>query len=78
MFMYDPIGKTLAEVHKDCGSNMRGYSVFILQDENDKTGTHLDTAFSIGMILKKYPQYSEYKVKYENNYFGEIVLRVLK
>lgn len=78
MFMYDPIGKTLAEVHKDCGSSAGGYTVFVLQEENDKTGTKLDTDFSIGMILKKHPQYADYKVKYENNYFGETVLRVLK
>ena len=35
MFMYDPVGKTLLQVHKDCGSNLNGYSVFILQDAHD-------------------------------------------
>lgn len=38
MFMYNPIGKTLDQVHKDCGSNMNGYSVFILLHEDDTIG----------------------------------------
>ena len=78
MFMYDPIGKTLAEIHKDCGLSMKGYAVFVLQDENDKTGKQLDEDFSIGLILRKYPEYADYKVKYENDFFGTTVLRVMK
>lgn len=45
MFLYNPIGKTLAEVHKDCGGNMGGYSVFVLQDENDTIENHLTRIF---------------------------------
>ena len=78
MFLYNPIGKTLAEIHKDCGSNMGGYSVFVLQDENDKTGKQLDEDFSIGLILRKHPQYANYKVKYGNDFYGTKVLRVEK
>ena len=52
MFLYNPIGKTLAEIHKDCGGNIGGYSVFVLQDKNDKTGKWFDEDFSIGLILK--------------------------
>ena len=78
MFLYDPIGKTLAEVHKDCGGNFGGYSIFILQNENDKTGKPLDEDFSIGMILKKYPEYADYVVKYENDFYGTTVLRAIK
>ena len=52
MFLYNPIGKTLAEVHKDCGRNMHGYSVFVLQGEYDTIGKPLDEDFSIGLILK--------------------------
>ncbi len=73
-----PIGKTLAEVHKDCGFNIFGYSVFVLQDENDTTGKLLGEDISIGLILRKHPQYANYKVKYENDYFGTTVLRVEK
>ena len=78
MLMYNPIGKTLSEVHKDCGDSICGYTVFVLQDEKDKIGKQLGTAFSIAMILKRHPQYANCKVKYENNYYGETVLRVLK
>ena len=78
MFMYDPIGKTLAEIDKDCGWNPNGYSVLILQDENDKTGKPLDEDFSVGLILCKHPEYSDYVVKYENDFYGTTVLRVIK
>lgn len=78
MFMYNPIGKTLAEIHKDCGPNIGGYSVFVLQDENDRTGIPLDEDLSIGAILRKHPEYAKYKVKYENDFYGTAVLRVEK
>lgn len=78
MFLYNPIGKTLAEIHKDCGCNLGGYSVFFLQDENDIIGKRLDEDFSIGLILIKYPQYANCKVKYENDFYGTTVLRVVK
>ena len=78
MFLYNPIGKTLAEIHRDCGGNMGGYSVFVLQDENDTTGKPLDEDFSIGLILKKHPQYANCKVKCVNDFYGTTVLRVEK
>ena len=78
MFLYNPIGKTLAEVHKDCGGNMSGYSVFVLQDKYDTIGKPLDEDFSIDLILKKHPQYANCKVKYENDFYGTTVLRVEK
>ena len=76
MLFYDPIGKTLLEVHKDCGSNLNGYSVFVLQDDNDTTGKYLDEDILIGLILRKHPDYKDYVVKYENDFFGMTVLRV--
>ena len=78
MFLYNPIGKTLAEVHKECGVNFQGYSVFVLQDKDDKTGKRLDEDISIGLILRKYPEYANSKVKYENDFYGTTVLRVEK
>ena len=78
MFMYNPIGKSLAEIHRDCGISMRGYSVFVLQNEVDTIGILLDEDISIGEILKKHPQYANYKVKYENNFYGMTVLRIEK
>lgn len=78
MFMYNLIGKTLAEIHKDCGSNIGGYSVFVLQNEDDKRGKLLDEDFSISLILKKHPEYANCKVKYENDFYGTTVLRIEK
>ena len=78
MFLYNHIEKTLAEVHKDCGGNLHGYSIFVLQDEYDTNGKLLDEDISIGLILKKHPQYANCKVKYENDFYGTTVLRVKK
>ena len=78
MLFYDPIGKTLDEIHKECGSRSHGYAVFVLQDENDTTGKQIAEDFSVGLILKKHPQYANYKVKYENDFYGTTVLRVEK
>ena len=78
MSLYNHIGKTLAEIHKDCGSNIGGYSVYVLQDEDDTLGKPLYGEYSIELILKKHPQYANYKVKYENDFYGITVLRVEK
>ena len=78
MFLYNPIGKTLAEVSKDCGPNLQGYDVYVLQDENDEIGKELDVSISVGLILQQHPEYSDYKVKYENDFYGMTVLRVEK
>ena len=78
MFLYNPIGKTLAEIHKDCGANFSGYSVFVLQDESDKVGECLGDSISIRLILLMHPEYADYIVKYKNDFFGMTVLRVVK
>lgn len=78
MFLYNPIGKTLAEVHEDYVYNIGGYSVFVLQDEKDRLGEPLDEDFSVGLILKRHPEYANCKVKYENDFHGIKVLRVEK
>ena len=80
MFCYNPIGKTLAQIHKDCGGNLSGYCIFILADENDTTGQEIGMDISIGAILrsKDNMQYADYIVKYENDFFGITVLRAIK
>lgn len=78
MLFYDPIGKTLTEIHEDCGARAHGYVVFVLEDEKDTIGKILDEDFSIGLILQKHPEYADYRVKYENDSYGKAVLRVLK
>ena len=78
MFLYDPVGKTLAEVAKDCGVNMSGYAVFVLQDDKDTIGKPLDEDISIGLILRKHPEYKDYEVICENDFYGQVVLRVFK
>lgn len=78
MLGYNFIGRTLIDIHRACGVNFDGYSVFVLQDENDDTGIRLGESISIGLILKDNPQYANCKVKYENDFYGTKVLRVEK
>lgn len=72
------IGKTLKEVAEETGFALGGYSIMILQDEEDTTGKLLDTSHSIKAVVEEHPEIVDYKVKFENEYFGELVLRVLK
>lgn len=76
MFFYNTIGKSLRQVHQDCGSSLQGYSIFVLQNNEDTVGKFLEEDFSIGLILKKFPQYADSIVKYENDFFGTTVLRI--
>ena len=80
MFMYDPIGKTLAQVGKDLGSdgNMCGYAIFVLRNECDHIGVLLNEDLTVNSILEKHPEYKDYRVKYENDFFGTVVLRITK
>ena len=72
------IGKTLAEVAKETRPTLSGYIVMILQDEEDTTGKRLDELYSVKAIIKEHPEIAKYKVKFENDFFGELVLRVIK
>ena len=79
MFGYNPIGKTLAEVAKETTADFRGgYSIYILQDKTDTTGKHIDTSYSVRAILEDHPEIANYKVKYENDFYGINVLRAIK
>ena len=77
--MYNPIGKTLAEIAVETTADFRGgYSVFILQAESDTIGKEIDMSYSVRAILKNHPEIANYKVKFENNYYNTTVLRVIK
>lgn len=79
MFMYNPIGKTLAEIAKETTASFRGgYSVFVLQDETDITGNEIDMSYSVRAILENHPEIANYKVKFENDFYGITVLRAIK
>ena len=78
MFLYNPIGKTLSEVAMDLSPSFYGgYSIYVLQNEFDTVGVHIDTSYSVSAILINHPYLSDYKVKLENDFYGTTVLRVL-
>lgn len=77
--MYNPIGKTLAEIANETTVDFRGgYSIVELQDEADTIGKEIDMSYSVKAILKNHPEIENYKVKYENDFYGTTVLRVIK
>lgn len=79
MFIYNPIGKTLDEIAKETTTDLwGGYSIFELQDEADTIGKEIDMSYSVKAILKNHPEIANYKVKYENDFYGTTVLRVIK
>lgn len=78
---YNPIGKTLRQVHMDVGSvfSVSGVNVFLLgEKDNDihSPGKLVETDFSLLSILRKHPEYAEAKVCNYNDYYGESVFRV--
>ena len=79
MTNYNCIGKTLSEIAKETPISFSGgYSVFLLQDETDTTGKKIDISYSVMAILEKHPEIANYKVKFENDFYGMTVLRVIK
>lgn len=73
------VGMTLAEVAQEAPPLFNGgYSVFVLQNENDTTGKRVDDSYSVRAILKSHPHLADYKVKLENNFYHTTVLRVIK
>lgn len=78
MLYYNPIGKTLSDIQKECEGRALRFAVFVLKDERDHTGEYVCEDFFLGSILEKYPQYANYKVKRENDHYGTTVLRVEK
>lgn len=72
-------GKTLKSLAKELAADFyNGYSVFVLQDENDNTGVNVDESFSLGDILKKHPELSDMVVKTVNDFYGLTVFRVIE
>ena len=79
MTNYNCIGKTLSEIAKETPISFSGgYSVFLLQDETDTTGKKIDISYSVMAILEKHPEIANYKVKFENDFYGMTVLRVTR
>lgn len=79
MINYNCIGKILSEIAKETPISFSGgYSVFLLQDETDTTGKEIDMSYSVRAILEKHPEIANYKVKFENDFYGMTVLRVIK
>ena len=78
MFLYDYIGKTLNDVAHDMNwYSKNGVCIFLLSNENDSTGKQVAESFSVRDILKRKPHLADKKIKLVNNFYGEVVFRVI-
>ena len=73
----DSIGKTLLELVPENGFYINGYAVRKLRDENDRYGEPYGEAVSLRLILKENPELSSLRVKYVDDFFGQIIFRVI-
>ena len=70
-------GKTLKEIADGQYWFSQGVSVYVLQNEEDLTGKEIANELSVKSIIKQYPYLENCKVKYENDFYGIHVLRIM-
>jgi len=74
---YDPIGKTLKEIHDDGNAVfIHGISIFVLRNKKDTVGVLEAQEFSLRKILRDHPELRGAVVASHNDFFGESVFRV--
>ena len=72
------IGRTLGELAHVTGFNYKGWAVFLLANQGDAVGRRVDEDFTLRSLLQRHPELDPAcLVEYANDYFGEIVLRVI-
>lgn len=78
-FVYNPIGKTLAEVAEDTKHDVRnGYFVYLLSDEEDTIGSEVCEVKTLLDVIAGYPQLKHCVVKYVNTFFDKVIIRVIE
>lgn len=73
-------GLTLGEVARITGANWKGYAVFLIPDDkpDDIMGDMVGEDYTLALILDSHPELVGCVVKYTNDFYGQIVLRVAK
>ena len=71
-------GLTLEEVARITGANYKGYAVFLIPaDHSDNiVGDLVGEDYTVALILDRSPELAGCVVKYSNDFYGQIVLRV--
>lgn len=71
-------GLTLEEVAQITGVNWKGYAAFLIPADHpdDIIGELVGEDFTVELILNSHPELAGCVVKYTNDFYGQIVLRV--
>lgn len=71
-------GLTLEEVARITGPNFKGYAVCLIPDNepDNVLGDLVGEALTLAEIITARPALANCVVKYSNNFYGQIVLRV--
>lgn len=69
------IGKTLGEMAEQTSMLWKPAHIFVLQSEEDDTGTHLMDAYAIRQVITAHPHMKEATIVFANDYYGETVIR---
>lgn len=73
-------GLTLEEIARKTGPNFKGWAVCMIcaNRPDDTLGNLVDEGLTVAEILHKNPALADCIVKYTNDFYGQIVLRVVK
>ena len=72
----DVLGKSIIGL-KDL-SNFKGIAIFDLEKGKNGIGIRIWEGMFISEFIKQFPDYKDAIVHYYNDFYGEIVLRILK
>lgn len=75
MFITQYIGRSLIELQDVV--NPQGVCIFKLQNQSDTTGKLVAEEVSVKEILNKVPEMKSATVLLVNNFYGELILRVI-
>ena len=70
------VGKTMQELAQMTSQFWYPVRVFVLNNDQDNTGTPTVTGYTLKTILNMRPSLSSAVVKFAEFYYGEIILRV--
>lgn len=71
---------TLEEVARITGPHFKGWAVFLIPADNPENilGELAGEDFRLSEIIRAHPELANCIVKYSNDFYGQIVLRVAK
>lgn len=76
MVKRDITGMTLGFAAKHRGFAIKGYRVFVLEDEDNTSGKTVATGYELKNIVSQHPNLRNMRVSSEEDYYGETIIRL--